>query len=769
MSDQFHRAQECLKVGDMAGAEAAFLEVLAAQPRHPHALHMLGLIVQRQGDLNRATGLLRKAAESAPNSAEIQSHLGEALRAAGDAEGAVRAGRMAAELAPDWPPGLNNLGLALQARGELDEAESVYRKLVETAPDYPRGHYNLGNLLNERERPEEAESCLCRALELKPRYPQAWNALGAVRARLRRPDEAERAYRQAIALVSGYAKAWYNLGNLLTDCQRYDEALQALDRAIGLKPDYLEALLAKGSLLTRRDGSYEEGLRLLAGAAKRYPENHRVQLSLGEAHFTRFDFAAAANAYHRAVKLEPDNPEAKANLILCRAEICDWTHREREVSELRTLVDKQLSDGKASPLSPHGGVFFPLTPEEQLAIARRRSENVWESVAASRSELGSPADSADTDRLRIGYLSSDFRENALAHLTGGLYGLHDRDRFEVLGYSLGPDDGSPYRQRIASDCDHFADLRQATDIEVVRRIRDDGIQILVDLVGYAGGARPGIPAMRPAPVQVIWLYPGSMGGVFHDYMIGDRFITPLDQPEHFGERLVLLPDTYQITDHTQPLPKRTGTRAEHGLPEDTFVFASFNAHAKIDPTVFDVWMQLLDAVPGSVLWLLALSRAGRQNLRHEAKSRGIDPERLVFSTHAERPRHLERLTLADLALDTLVCNGHTTTSDALWSGLPVVTCRGHNLPSRVSESLLRAAGLGKLVADDLEGYRELALQLANDPEHLAGIRKKVAGARASSPLFDTRDFVRHLEAGFEAMWQHRDDTSRDPITVGKKK
>lgn len=766
--EQLRRARELVRTGDLAAAESAYEAVITALPDHAPALHMLGLIAQRRGRLQRAIEMLRKAARAEQGSAEIRTHLGEALRAAGDATGAVEAGREAERLAPNAPPVLNNLGLALQADGQPEQAETVYRRLVTIAPDYPRGHYNLGNLLGQTERPEEAEQRLRRALELKPRYHQAWNALGAVLAALHRPDEAERAYRQALSLMPGYAKANYNLGNLLSDEQRYDEALTCLDAALAADPNYLEAMLAKGSLLTRRDGHYDQGMAILRDAAGRHPNHHRTHLSLAEAHFARFDFAAAASEYHRALEIAPDQPEAKANLILCRAEVCDWMRREQDIADLRELVKRQLDNGKPSPLSPHSTVFFPLSGAKQLSIARRRAENVAKGVEAAARRLGKPdAGSGEVGRLRIGYLSSDFRENALAHLTAGLFGLHDRDRFEIFGYSLGPDDGSVYRQRIANDCDHFADLRQVTDIEVARRIRADGIHILVDLVGNAGGARPGIPAMRPAPVQVIWLYPGTMGGVFHDFMIGDAIATPADRAPEIGERLALMPDTFQITDHAQAVPERHGNRIDFQLPEDGFVFCSFNAHAKIDPETFDVWMELLDAVPGSVLWLLALSRAGRQNLRHEAKARGMDPDRLVFGSHVDRPRHLQRLTLADLALDTLLCNGHTTTSDALWAGLPVITCPGKTFQSRVSASLLHACGMAGLVTSSLADYRRLALELAGDKTKLEEIRNLLHAARDSAPLFDTRRFVHNLESAYRDMWRQRETVAREPIVIGR--
>ncbi|HVR98073.1 MAG TPA: hypothetical protein VMW27_15755, partial [Thermoanaerobaculia bacterium] len=388
-----------------------------------------------------------------------------------------------------------------------------------------------------------------------------------------------------------------------------------------------------------------------------------------------------------------------------------------------------------------------LPAAEQLSIARD---------AARRLEVSElPAGAAGAvpgSRLRLGYLSSDFRDNALAHLTRRLYGLHDRARFEVAGYSLGRDDGSEYRRGIAADCDRFVDLAAASPAEAARRIRADGIDLLVDLTGFAAGSRPAILALRPAPVQVVYLYPGTLGGVFTDYFLGDPVITPLEHQPFFGESLVLLPHCYQVNDHLQPIAARSFEREEQGLPPDAFVFCSFNNHWKIEPTIWDIWMRILTRVPGGVLWLQDMAPPARENLRCEAEARGVRADRLVFAPYLKKPEHLARCGLADLFLDTWICNAHTTASDALWSGVPVLTCPGDHLPARVAASLLHAAGLPELVVADLAAYEETAVRLAQDRAALAGLRARVAAARTSSPLYDTPRRVRDLERAFLAMW-----------------
>ena len=615
------------------------------------------------------------------------------------------------------PGALNNLGLALQEQGRLAEAEAAFRRAIAADSRYAKARYNLGNVLRAQGRMAEAMASLRTALELQPEYPQAWNALGVA---LRESDDLEAAadcLRRAIRLAPRYAKALFNYGDLLARLDRREEAIETLRRAAQADPRHAGAHARLGSLLV-----------------------------------SSFQVGAAEKAFARALGIDPSHEDARTGLAACRAQLCDWREREAEIASVRAAVARRLGQGQASPLSPSPAMVLGLPAAEQLAIARDTAERLAKGLAKAAADLPPQSAVRKDGRLRLGYLSSDFRDNALAHLTRRLYGLHDRARFEVAGYSLGRDDGSEYRRGIAADCDRFVDLAAASPAEAARRIREDGIDLLIDLTGFAAGSRPAILALRPAPVQAVYLYPGTLGGVFTDYFLGDPVITPLEHQPCFGESLVLLPHCYQVNDHLQPIAARSFEREEQGLPPDAFVFCSFNNHWKIEPTIWDLWMRILTRVPGGVLWLQDMAPPARENLRREAEARGVRADRLVFAPYLEKPEHLARCGLADLFLDTWICNAHTTASDALWSGVPVLTCPGDHLPARVAASLLHAAGLPELVVADLAAYEETAVRLAEDRVALAGLRARVAAARTDSPLYDTPRRVRDLERAFLAMW-----------------
>ncbi len=629
------------------------------------------------------------------------------------------------------PGVLNNLGLALQDQGRLAEAEEAFRRAIAASPRYAKARYNLGNTLRAQGRTAEAVASLRAALELQPEYPQAWNALGVA---LRESDDlgaAADCLRLALQLAPHYAKALFNYGDLLARLDRREEAIETLRRAAQADPGHAGAHARLGSLLV-----------------------------------SSFQVGAAEKAFARALEIDPSHEEARAGLAACRAQLCDWRGREAETAAVRAVVARRLAQGQASPLSPSQAMVLGLPAAEQLAIARDTAERLAKELAKAAADLPPQSAVRQGGRLRLGYLSSDFRDNALAHLTRRLYGLHDRERFEVFGFSLGPDDGSEYRHGIAADCDRFVDLAAASPAEAARRIREDGIDVLVDLTGFAAGSRPAILALRPAPVQVVYLYPGTLGGVFTDYFLGDPVITPLEHQPFFGESLVLLPHCYQVNDHLQPIAARSFERERQGLPPDAFVFCSFNNHWKIEPTIWDLWMRILARVPRGVLWLQDMAPPARANLRREAEVRGIRADRLVFAPHLKKSEHLARYDLADLFLDTWICNAHTTASDALWSGVPVLTCPGDHLPARVAASLLHAAGLPELVVADLATYEETAVRLAQDRTALAGLRARVAAARTNSPLYDTPRRVRDLESAFLALWaRHEKGEPPAPIVV----
>jgi predicted O-linked N-acetylglucosamine transferase (SPINDLY family) len=451
----------------------------------------------------------------------------------------------------------------------------------------------------------------------------------------------------------------------------------------------------------------------------------------------------AIAAFEQAITLRPNYPEAFSQLLGSRQHACDWTdyvlHQERLLEIVR-----------------QGGRFPPFillsvasTAVDQLLCARQWAERI-----SRQAHTFQHPPRPQQARIRLGYLSSDFREHATAHLMAELFEQHDRSCFELIGYSCGPNDGSAMRARLTRAFDRFVDLRPLSHTEAARVIHQDGIGILVDLKGYTQHARTEILAHRPAPIQVNYLgYPGTMGADFIDYLIADPFVAPMEQQAFYTEKLVHLPDCYQPNDTKRRIAEPTPSRAECGLPEQGFVFCCFNNSYKITPSFFEIWMRLLQAVPGSVLWLLEANGLAKKNLRQEAQARGVNPERLVFAPRKPLPEHLARHRQADLFLDTLPFNAHTTTSDALWAGLPVLTCVGKTFAGRVAGSLLQAIGLSDLITGSLSQYEALALSLATQPQKLAEVRRKLEGNKSGMPLFDVVRFTRNIEASYTRMWK----------------
>ena len=737
--DPLALARACLRAGHLSEAEERLRCLLADREEDANVLALLAAIAFRRGDPCAARELLERAVASAPNDAALHAQLAEMRRRSGDPAGAEAAARRAVELAPGRAAGWNNLGLALQDQGRLAEAEAAIRRAAADRR-YAKARYNLGNVLRLQGRHAEAVSALRAALRLEPSYAQAHNALGVVLGECGEVAAALAHFERAIACAPGDLKPLLNLGRLLARERRHEEALARFDQALRLAPRSADARRGRAAALAEL-GRAEAAVAALRRAVELEPGDLDTLVRLGDLHQASFRFAEAEAAFARALVLDADCAPALAGVLACRAQLCRWQGREAGIARLSELLGRWLAAGRGSPVSPTMATLLGLGADEQLAIARDTAGRLLAEAAPLRPQLPP----------RLGYLSSDFRDNALAHLTRRLYGLHDRARFAVYAYSLGRDDGSDYRRGIAAECDRFVDLQAATPLQAAWRIRGDGVDILVDLTGFAAGARPAIVALRPAPVQVGYLFPNTSGGLV-DYLLGDPLVTPLSHQPFFAEQLVLLPGCYQINDHLQRVAPRTFTRAAQGLPDDAFVFAAFNNHWKIEPTIWEVWMRLLARLPRSVLWLQDMAPAARETLRREAEARGVRGDRLVFAPYLPKAEHLARLALGDLFLDTWICNAHTTASDALWSGVPVLTCPGQHLPQRVAASLLANVGLPELVVGDLAAYEETAVALAHDGSRLAALRGRLADPGAL-PLYDTPRHVRDLERGYRAMWE----------------
>jgi protein O-GlcNAc transferase len=698
--------------GRLDEALAAYQRVIALRPDHAEAFNNIGVVLQQQRKSNLALAAYRRASELRPTYAEAHFNLGVALQDVRKPDDAAAAYRLVIALRPDIAAAYNNLGTALQELGRHEEALAAYAAAIERNPDYVEAHYNHGVMLQALNRHAAALTAYRNAIALNPNYIEAINNIGIVLQLLGRPDEAALAHRQVMALSPDHAETCNNLGAALLAQSRFEEALAVLQRALAIKPDYPEAFYNIGN-------AWRE---------------------LG-----KLDGAIAA--YQKALQLRPDYADAFSQLVYHRWRACDWTDYEAAQDRLLDMVRCS-----AARVPPFYLLSTAASPADQLTCARQ-----WLApLLPPAGEVFRHAPSELRLRIRLGYLSGDFREHATADLTAELFERHDRGRFEVVAYSYGRDDGSPMRRRLERAFDRFVDIAPLSHRDAAARIHQDGIDILVDLKGYTHNARPEILTHRPAPVQVSYLgYPATMAADFIDYIIVDSFVVPDDQQPFFTERLVHLPGYYQANDSHRNIPATSPSRADCGLPRDGFVFCSFNNSYKITPTFFDIWMRLLNAVYDSVLWLLAPNDLVRHNLRREAEQRGVDPDRLVFAAIVPRPEHLSRHRNADLFLDTLPCNAHTTASDALWAGLPVLTCAGTTFAGRVAGSLLTNLGLPQLIAASLSDYERLARELAIEPQRLLTIRNTLAQHREAGTLFDCARFTHQIEAAYARMWENR--------------
>jgi protein O-GlcNAc transferase len=712
LPDLLTTALEFSRVGRFDAAETIYSEILADNPDHPLCLHHLGLIAYRRGDNEKAAGLIGRAVSVRPDYVEAWSNLGAIYRAMGKCEDAIEAARNAIALDQNCVQAYTNLGGTLEDQGRFDAALDAYNEASRRNPGFMEASVNAANLLRKLGRRNEALATCEQVIAQRPDAAEPFFSLGNILKELYRPGEAIAAYRHALALRPSFAEATINLGNLLQGQGAFQEAAEAYRRAIELRPDVAAAHVNLGAALDNL-GCLEEAIA----------------------------------CFRTAVSIDPELAPVRAWLHHKRRTICDWTGIDEEEAEVRARLS--VDSGDTHPFAVLG---MATSPTEQLHICRSFGSS-FSAAATERFQHERPRSPA-ARRLKIGYLSADFCRHATALLTAEMFERHDPAKFEIFGYSLNRDDHSAVGARLRAAFDHFADLHDLTDDEAAKRIRSDEIDILVDLKGYTKHARTGILARRPAPVQVNFLgFPATMGADFIDYIIADPVVLPMDQQRFFDEKIVHLPHSYQPNDGQRLISDLTPTRAECGLPENAFVFCSFNNSYKITPTFFDIWMKLLGANPGSVLWLLDANDLVKDNLRREATARGVDPSRLVFAPKLASPDHLARHRLADLFLDTLPYNAHTTTSDALWAGLPVLTCVGETFAGRVAASLLHAVGLPELVTHSLNEYKALASSLAREPDLLERLRHKLNANRLNSPLFDSPTYTRHFEAALTKMWE----------------
>ncbi|OWK44403.1 tetratricopeptide repeat protein [Fimbriiglobus ruber] len=734
--------------GDYRRAESFCRDVLEREPLHAEAVHLLGALALEAGQAVVALLHLHHSTLLRPGHAPFHHALGEAYRVRGDRSEAEACFQTALRLDPTLAAAHNGLGMILSDQGQLARAAASFRQSLAIKPDQPRALTNLGQVLHRNGDLDGAAACFAGAIRLKPDYAIPHNNLGAVFNEQRKFVEAIVHLRRAIALQPDYPEAHCNLGNIFRN-QGDPAAIGCYQEAIRFRPEYVKAHCYLGIALAAW-GRRDEALAALQSALKLAPDSVETLENIGHIILQQARWEAAQPVFERVLSLQPDHAEAFANLVRIRELLCDWRTRDADFARLRRDAEERLAGGRRPAITPFNMMTTDWSLDFQLAVARRFSEDIVLGAGPP------PAFSflrSRTGRLRIGYIGGTFHHHALMQLMMGLFGLHDRREFEVFIYSYGPDDGSTYRQRARRDCDQFRDLAGVPTATAARRIYDDGVHILVDLMGHTGGAREEIVALRPAPIQVSYIgFAGTCGASFLDYLISDRTVTPPEMAAGYSERLVLLPNCYLVTDREQEIATAPVRRADYGLPESGFVFTCFNNSYKFEPGIFDVWAKILGQVPGSVLWLYSSGATVERNLRREATARGLASDRIIFAAHETKTKHLARLRLADLFLDTPVVNAHTGACDALWAGLPVLTCPGQTFASRVAASLLTNIGQPELIAATHDEYARRAVDLAQRPNELSRLREKLAANRTTWPLFDTTRVTRHLEQAYRAMW-----------------
>ena len=601
-----------------------------------------------------------------------------------------------------------------------------------------------GDMLSARRNPAGALRWYERALSLHPEPALTHYKCGNSLMALNRPAEAVMSYSAALLRRVDYADAFYNRGLAYHALKKFTDALDDFDQALRLKPNDAEAQNNRGNALLelKRPADALASYELALAAKPAYPDALH-NCAIAQLALKRPD--AAADALVRLLKLVPDYPFAKGKLLHAKMLACDW----QDLQQIAAAVAADVRAGRKAA-QPFGYQAVSISPRDLHACAAIYAAAFYP-ASPTPAWTGQKYDHA---KIRVGYVAGEFREHATALLAVRLFELHDKTRFEIFALDNGWDDGSAMRQRLVLAFDQFVPIAELSDDAAAELIRRYEIDILVNLNGYFGQVRQGIFARRPCPVQVNFLgFPGTLGADYMDYIVADHLVIPDDEQAFYSEKVAYLPDSYQVNDADRCIAPATPTRAQAGLPEHGFVFCCFNNNYKITPEFFAIWMRLLGRIPDSVLWLFEDNTAVAANLRRAAARYGIEPARLVFARNVDHAEHLARHRLADLFVDTLPYNAHTTASDALWAGLPLLTCRGTTFPGRVAASLLNAVGLPELIAGSLEEYEALAIKLATTPAELSAVRQTLAANRHTHPLFDSERFRCHIESAYTIMWE----------------
>lgn len=662
----------------------------------------------------------------------------------------------AIKIDPSYIDALVNRGSAFQEKGELDEAIFCFQKTLTLKPNHPFAYFNMGNALHGKGELDAAVESYQNALKIRPNYAETYFNMGNIFNSKGEFHAATNNYKQVLKIEPDHVDAHYNMGISLKNSGQLDAAIDSFKQAIEIRPNYADAHINLGFLLEGQR-EFDAAIESYKKAIEIRPDYAEAYNNIGSVLNKKGELFAALDCYKRALEIYPENEAIFSQKLYQQAQMCDWNGIEQDRGKISRLG---ITEGH---IDPFGILSLEDAPERHRIRSEIYASNKYANIASPVEKQRSP----ETKRLRVGYFSANFQKHPVAYLIAKVIEIHNRDRFEVYGYSVGATKEDEVRRRLAKGFDFFKDVRNMTDKNIASLARQDKIDIAVDLSGYTEYSDPGIFAYRAAPIQISYLgYPGTMGANFIDYIIADENLIPTESQRYYSEKPIYLPHHYQAQDNTIPISNKTPTRSELGLPEKGFVFCAINNNYKITSSEFDIWMRLLQKVEGSVLWLLETNKWAKGNLLKAANERGVTSEQIIFAQKAPHEEYLAQFRQADLYLDTFIYNAGATASNALWAGLPVLTKLGKGYTARMAGSLLSSIGLPELITTHETEYEALALQLATNPEQLDSIKNKLTLNRLSKPLFDTELFIKHLEDAYQKVHQrYLDEKQPAPIYV----
>jgi protein O-GlcNAc transferase len=778
VQQSLRKAQIYLKNGELSKAEIVYKQILEKFPKNKNAIlgYQKLVLGNRAGVLHSSGGIqehfkelihlynlenfelvlskINKIIGLFPNAYELFNLQGVCNAALQRHSSAIDSYKQAIKIKPNYAEVYYNMGISQQNQSDLARAIDSYKHAIQIKPNYAGAYYNIGTALRDQGDLVASINSYKQAIQIKPDYADAYYNMGISFKEHGDLAASINSYKQVLKINPDYADAYYNMGISFKEHGDLAASINSYKQVLKINPDYADAYLNMGNSL-RDQGDLTAAIDSYKQSLKIEPSNADAYFNMGNSLRDQGDLTAAIDSYKQSLKIKPDYHVARAAKLYQQAHICDWIGIETDENLISALG---ISTQKISP-------FELLALEDSPNRHRLRSEIYAKNDFPQKSLSLEARPVQKPKRLRVGYFSADFHNHATMYLMAKIFETHNSEAFEIYAYSFGHQSNDEMRQRLVKAVDVFKDVNELADQDVAKLVMQDQIDIAVDLKGYTKSSRTGIFAYRPAPIQINYLgYPGTMGADYIDYIVVDKIVVPAEYQDGYSESIIQLPNSYQVNDNTRVISDRLMYKSQLGLPESGIVFCCFNNSYKISREEFNIWMRVLGKVQGSVLWLLKVNKFAEENLRKEAEKRGISGDRLVFAEKLPQGEHLARQRLADLFLDTFNYNAHTTASDALWAGLPVVTKLGKGFAARVAGSLLNAIGLPELITETIEDYEALILELAANPQRLAALKEKLATNRLSAPLFDTELFTKHLEDGYEQAYQQYFE-KKDPKAI----